>query len=69
MGWFGQRHNTQGTLCPRDATSKNFWSDTSVEDRLTFSVVEPELEPEVRNCRNRNFLPCGTGTGTGTVTC
>jgi hypothetical protein len=26
MGWFGQGHNTQGTLCPRDATSKNFWS-------------------------------------------
>ncbi len=24
MGWFGQGQNSQGTLCPRDATSKNF---------------------------------------------
>ncbi len=23
MGWFGQGQNSQGTLCPRDATSKN----------------------------------------------
>jgi hypothetical protein len=28
MGWFGQGHNSQGTLCPRDATSKNFRSGT-----------------------------------------
>jgi hypothetical protein len=24
MGWFGQGQKSQGTLCPRDATSKNF---------------------------------------------
>jgi hypothetical protein len=24
MGWFGQGQNSQGTLCPRVATSKNF---------------------------------------------
>jgi hypothetical protein len=24
MGWFGKGQNSQGTLCPRDATSKNF---------------------------------------------
>ena len=24
MGWFGQGHNSQGTFCPRDATSKIF---------------------------------------------
>ncbi len=24
MGWFGQGQISQGTLCPRDATSKNF---------------------------------------------
>ncbi len=28
MGWFGQGQNSQGTLCPRDATSKNFQSGT-----------------------------------------
>jgi hypothetical protein len=28
MGWFGQGQNSQGTLCPRDATSKNFRSGT-----------------------------------------
>jgi hypothetical protein len=28
MGWFGQGHNSQGTLCPRGATSKNFRSGT-----------------------------------------
>ncbi len=28
MGWFGQGQNSQGTLCPRDATSKNFRSRT-----------------------------------------
>ena len=28
MGWFGQGQNTQGTLCPRDAKSKNFRSGT-----------------------------------------
>ncbi len=28
MGWFGQGQNSQGTLCPRDATSKNFWWGT-----------------------------------------
>ena len=28
MGWFGQGQNNQGTLCPRDATSKNFRSGT-----------------------------------------
>ena len=28
MGWFGQGHNSQGTFCPRDATSKNFRSGT-----------------------------------------
>ncbi len=33
MGWFGQGHNIQGTLCPRGTTSKNFrwgthWSGT-----------------------------------------
>jgi len=28
MGWFGQGHNSQETLCPRDATSKNFRSGT-----------------------------------------
>jgi hypothetical protein len=28
MGWFGQGQISQGTLCPRDATSKNFWSGT-----------------------------------------
>jgi hypothetical protein len=28
MGWFGQEQNSQGTLCPRDATSKNFRSGT-----------------------------------------
>ncbi len=27
-GWFGQGQNSQGTLCPRDATSKNFRSGT-----------------------------------------
>jgi hypothetical protein len=26
MGWFGQGQNSQGTLCSRDATSKNFQS-------------------------------------------
>jgi hypothetical protein len=26
MGWLGQRQNSHGTLCPGDATSKNFWS-------------------------------------------
>ncbi len=26
MGWFGQGQNSQGTLCPRVATSKNFRS-------------------------------------------
>ncbi len=25
VGWFGQGHNSQGTLCPRDAPSKNFF--------------------------------------------
>jgi len=41
MGWFGQGHNRQGTLCPRDATSKNFLvGDTSVGDRLTFHPVQ-----------------------------
>ncbi len=28
MGWFGQGQNSQGTLCPREATSKNFRSGT-----------------------------------------
>ncbi len=28
MGWFGQGQNRQGTLCPRDATSKSFRSGT-----------------------------------------
>jgi hypothetical protein len=28
MGWFGQRHNIQGKLCPRDAISKEIWSGT-----------------------------------------
>jgi hypothetical protein len=28
MGWFGQGPISQGTLCPRDATSKNFRSRT-----------------------------------------
>ncbi len=28
MGWFGQGQISQGTLCPRDATSKNFRSGT-----------------------------------------
>ncbi len=28
MGWFGQGQNSQGTLCPRVATSKNFRSGT-----------------------------------------
>ncbi len=28
MGWFGQGQIIQGTLCPRDATSKNFRSGT-----------------------------------------
>ncbi len=28
MRWFGQGQNSQGTLCPRDATSKNFRSGT-----------------------------------------
>jgi hypothetical protein len=28
MGWLGQGHNRQGTLCPRDAASKNFRSGT-----------------------------------------
>ncbi len=28
MGWFGQGQNSQGTLCSRDATSKNFPSGT-----------------------------------------
>jgi hypothetical protein len=28
MGWFGQGQNSQGTLHPRDATSKNFQSGT-----------------------------------------
>jgi hypothetical protein len=28
MGWFGQGQNSQGTLCSRDATSKNFRSGT-----------------------------------------
>ncbi len=28
MGWFGQGQNSQGTLCPRNATSKNFRSGT-----------------------------------------
>jgi hypothetical protein len=27
-GLFGQGHNSQGTLCPRDATSKKFRSGT-----------------------------------------
>ncbi len=27
-GWFGQGQNSQGTLCPREATSKNFRSGT-----------------------------------------
>jgi hypothetical protein len=36
MGWFGQGQISQGTLCPRDATSKNFLvGDTSVGDGLT----------------------------------
>jgi hypothetical protein len=36
MGWFGQGQIIQGTLCPRDATSKNFSvGDTSVGDGLT----------------------------------
>ncbi len=28
MGWFGQGQISQGTVCPRDATSKNFRSGT-----------------------------------------
>jgi hypothetical protein len=28
IGWFGQGQNSRGTLCPRDATSKNFQSGT-----------------------------------------
>ncbi len=28
MGWFGQGQISQGTLCPKDATSKNFRSGT-----------------------------------------
>ncbi len=28
MGWFGQGQNSQGILCPRDVTSKNFRSGT-----------------------------------------
>jgi hypothetical protein len=28
MGWFGQGQISQGTLCPRDAKSKNFRSGT-----------------------------------------
>ena len=31
MGWFGQGQNSQGTLCPRDATSKNFRSGTRTD--------------------------------------
>ncbi len=39
MGWFGQGHNIQGKLCPRGATSNNFWwGETPVGDEITLNV-------------------------------
>ncbi len=42
MGWFSQGQNSQGTLCPRDATF--LVGDTSVRDRLTLHpLTTPSL--------------------------
>ena len=58
MGWFSQGHNRQGTLCPRDATSKNFpVGDTSVGDGLTLHRKNLALWDSTQgtHCPLRNF--------------
>ncbi len=36
----GQGHNSQGTLCPRDATSKDFWSGNIGRGRTNIAPIQ-----------------------------